>query len=151
MTDKKEYERLWDDSAMGRMGCGCPVVAVIIIAVLMLCSCATKTVVEYRDRDVVKYNTVYVHDTLMQHVHDSVYHTVFQKGDTIYDTKYVEKTRWKERFVYKTDTCYKDSILIHKVYTTTEKRVIPKWCYFSLVVWLILFIFAIVKIKKWIG
>ena len=45
-------------------GCGTPVLYAIIIAGIMLfSSCATKTKIEYRDRDVVKYNTSYVHDT----------------------------------------------------------------------------------------
>ena len=69
----------------------------VLFAVLMICSCATKTKIEYVDREVVKYQKQVVHDTLINNIHDSVYHTVFQRGDTIYDTKYVEKTKYRDR------------------------------------------------------
>ena len=59
-----------------------------IVALVLFSSCATKKQIEYRDREVVKYVTKVQHDTLINNVHDSIYHTIFQKGDTIYDTKY---------------------------------------------------------------
>ena len=60
-----------------------------ILSLFILTGCATKTKIEYVDREVVKYETKVQHDTLINNVHDSIYHTIFQKGDTIYDTKYV--------------------------------------------------------------
>ena len=93
MDNDELYAKIMQESLMQRNGCGQTMLAMIIIAiVLVFSSCATKTKIEYVDREVVKYKKEVVHDTLIQHTHDSVYHTVFQKGDTIYDTKYVEKT-----------------------------------------------------------
>lgn len=57
----------------------------IIVFVLCVCSsCVTKKQVEYVDRDVVRYVTKVQHDTLVQNVHDSIYHTVFQVGEPEY-------------------------------------------------------------------
>lgn len=123
----------------------------VILATCVVCSCATRKSIEYVDREVVKYQKELVHDTLIQHTHDSVYHTVFQKGDTIYDTKYVEKTKWRDRVVYKTDTCYKDSISVQVQKKTVEVQKIPKWCYFCLVLCILFAIFALRKLVLWIG
>jgi hypothetical protein len=129
----------------------CTRVIILFVAILFITSsCATKTKIEYVDREVVKYQKEFVHDTLVQHTHDSIYHTVFQKGDTIYDTKYVEKTKYRDRVVYKTDTCYKDSIQTVIKESVKEKQIIPKWCYFCLVVCAIFLIFAIRKLIRWL-
>ena len=66
----------------------------ILVAVLIaiLTSCATRTKIEYRDRDVNHYITNTVHDTLVQHSTDSVYFEVITKGDTVFNTKYKERT-----------------------------------------------------------
>ena len=136
---------------MGRMGCGSPIVAAIIITlILVFSSCATKTKIEYVDREVVKYETKIQHDTLINNIHDSVYHTVFQKGDTIYDTKYVEKTKYRDRVVVRIDTCYRDSIQTVIKESVKEKQIIPKWCYYLLVFSIIVIIFAIVKVIRWL-
>ena len=136
---------------MGRIGCGSPIVAVIVVAiVLMFSSCATKREIQYVDRDVVKYETKIQHDTLINNIHDSVYHTVFQKGDTIYDTKYVEKTKYRDRVLVRIDTCYRDSIQTVIKESVKEKQIIPKWCYYLLVFSIIVIIFAIVKVIRWL-
>lgn len=121
-----------------------------IIVCGFLGSCATKTKIEYVDREVVKYKTKVEHDTLINNIHDSIYHTIFQKGDTIYNTKYVEHTLWRDKVVVKIDTCYRDSLQTITKETTIEKKVIPKWCYFSLVICGLFIIFAIYKITKWL-
>jgi len=41
------------------------------LVIFFLSSCVTKTVVEYRDRDVNHYITKVEKDTVMQHTHDS--------------------------------------------------------------------------------
>lgn len=125
------------------------IISIIVLATLFV-GCATKRHVEYVDREVVKYKTKIQHDTLINNIHDSVYHTVFQKGDTIYDTKYVEKTKWRDRVVYKTDTCYSDSIQTITINKTIEKQTIPKWCYYCLVVCAIFLIFAIIRLIRWL-
>lgn len=139
------------ESLMYRNGCGQTMLAMVIIAIILVfSSCATKKQIEYVDREVVKYETKIQHDTLINNIHDSVYHTVFQKGDTIYDTKYVEKTKWRDRVVHKTDTCYRDSVYTQTKEKTVEKQIIPKWCYYCLVVCVIFIIFAIRKLIQWL-
>ena len=151
MNNNTFYNRLWEESPMGRMGCGSPIVAAIIITlILVFSSCATKREIQYVDRDVVKYETKVQHDTLINNIHDSVYHTVFQKGDTIYDTKYVEKTKYRDRVVVRIDTCYRDSIQTVIKESVKEKQIIPKWCYFCVVISILVIIFAIVKVIRWL-
>lgn len=151
-----KYERLmyveqWRQQQLMNSGCGNLVLYAIIIAVIMLfSSCATKTKIEYRDRDVVKYNTSYVHDTTFVEKHDSVYHTIFQKGDTVYDTKYVERTRWRDNIVVKKDTCWRDSIVTIKKETVKEVTKIPKLFKIAFVFSILVIIFAVVKSIRWL-
>lgn len=151
MNNKDFYNKLWEESPMGGIGCDSPIVATIVITlILVFSSCATKTKIEYVDREVVKYETKIQHDTLINNIHDSVYHTVFQKGDTIYNTKYVEKTKYRDRVVVRIDTCYRDSIQTVIKESVKEKQIIPKWCYYLLVFSIIVIIFAIVKVIRWL-
>ena len=143
------YVEQWRQQQLMNSGCGTPVLYAIIIAVIMLfSSCATKTKIEYRD--VVKYNTSYVHDTTFVEKHDSVYHTIFQKGDTVYDTKYVERTRWRDNIVVKKDTCWRDSIVTIKKETVKEVTKIPKLFKIAFVFSILVVIFAIVKLIRWL-
>ena len=151
MNNKDFCNRVWEDLPMGRIGCGSPIVAVIVVAIILVfSSCATKREIQYVDREVVKYETKIQHDTLINNIHDSVYHTVFQKGDTIYDTKYVEKTKYRDRVVVRIDTCYRDSIQTVIKQNVIEKQKIPKWCYFCVVISILVIIFAIVKVIRWL-
>ena len=122
----------------------------LLLFPIIFLSCATKTKIEYVDREVVKNQTQYVHDTLVNNVHDSIYHTIFQKGDTVYNTKYVEHVKWKERIVCQIDTVVRDSVSVQIKENTVKKVKIPNWCYYSLVGWFIILIFAILKIYKWL-
>ena len=144
--------KLWQHSHRQEdFGCVMPILAIIaILVLLLLSSCATKTKVEYVDREVVKYETKIQHDTLINNVHDSIYHTIFQKGDTIYDTKYVEKIKYRDKMVYKYDTIYRDSTQVVVKENTIEKRIIPKWCYYSLFACGIFLIIALVKLIRWL-
>ena len=145
------YAEQWMQQQLMNSGCGTPVLYAIIIAVIMLfSSCATKTKIEYRDREVVKYNTSYVHDTTFVEKHDSVYHTIFQKGDTVYDTKYVERTRWRDNIVVKKDTCWRDSVVTIKKETVKEVTKIPKLFKIAFVFSILVVIFAIVKLIRWL-
>lgn len=145
------YAEQWRKQQLMNSGCGTPVLYTIIIAVIMLfSSCATKTKIEYRDRDVVKYNTSYVHDTTFVENHDSVYHTIFQKGDTVYDTKYVERTILRDNIVVKKDTCWRDSIVTIKKETVKEVTKIPKLFKITFVFSILVIIFAIVKLIRWL-
>ena len=145
------YAEQWRQQQLMNSGCGTPVLYAIIIAVIMLfSSCATKTKIEYRDREVVKYNTSYVHDTTFVEKHDSVYHTILQKGDTVYDTKYVERIRWRDNIVVKKDTCWRDSIVTIKKETVKEVTKIPKLFKIAFVFSILVIIFAIVKLIRWL-
>lgn len=122
----------------------------ILLFATILCSCATKTKIEYRDREVVKYEKQYVRDTTFVERHDSVYHTVFQKGDTVYDTKYVEHTKWRDRIVVKGDTCRKDSIVTEYKETVKEVVKYPKSYWYLLGFSVLVIIFAIYKLTRWL-
>ena len=124
--------------------------AIIIAIILLFSSCASKRQIEYVDREIVKYQKELVHDTLIQHTHDSVYHTIFQKGDTIYDTKYVEKTRWRDRIVVKTDTCFRDSVVTDYKETVKEVVKYPKTYWFAVGISVLFFIIAIIKFIRWL-
>ena len=117
-----------------------------ILSLFILTGCATKTKIEYVDREVVKYETKIQHDTLINNVHDSIYHTIFQKGDTIYDTKYVEKTKYRDRIVYQCDTCWRDSVATEYKETVKEVVKIPKIYKLSLWFTILSIIFVIVKL-----
>ena len=150
--DKDElYARIMQESLSQNNGCGQPMLAAIIIAIILLfSSCASKRQIEYVDREIVKYQKELVHDTLIQHTHDSVYHTIFQKGDTIYDTKYVEKTRWRDRIVVKTDTCFRDSVVTDYKETVKEVVKYPKTYWFAVGISVLFFIIAIIKFIRWL-
>lgn len=132
-------------------GCGTPIFATFIIAiVLLLSSCATKTQIEYRDRVVDHYITKEVHDTLRENTTDSVYFEVVVKGDTVYKTKYKEKTMWRDRIVERHDTCWRDSVVTEYKEKTKEIVKYPKTYWWFLGISLISVIFAIVKIVRWL-
>ena len=153
MTKQEQIEmaRAWQRQQMMNNGCGTPFYAIIIVAIIMMfSSCATKTKIEYRDRIVDHYNTVVQHDTLREHTSDSVFEKIYVKGDTVYNTKYVEKTKWRDRIVYKTDTCYRDSICTQIKEKTVEKQIIPKLCYYSIVFSVLFLIFALIKFTRWL-
>lgn len=146
MTD--EYKDYWKN---GRYGCGIPMLAVFVFAVVMLfSSCATRTRIEYRDRDVNHYITNVVHDTLIDKSTDSVYVYVTTKGDTIYQNVYRERTRWRDRIVEKHDTCWRDSVVTEYVEKDREIIKIPKIFWLTFVFSIIIIIFALIKFLRWL-
>ena len=143
----KEYIiRLWNENiAFGNFGCGTPMFAAIIIGILILfSSCATKTKIEYVDREVVRYETKVQRDTLINNIHDSIF--VEHKGDTVFVNKW--HTVVKEKIKENVDTCWRDSVMIETKEKIVKKQIIPKWCYGSLVVCLLFIIFAIIKFGR---
>lgn len=125
--------------------------AMIIIAIILIfSSCATKTKIEYRDRDVNHYITNTVHDTLIDKTTDSVYFEVKVKGDTVYQTKYKEKTRWRDRIIERHDTCWRDSVVTKYKETVKEVTKIPKIFWVSLFISIICVIFAFIKLVRWL-
>ena len=122
----------------------------IMCALFLLSGCATKSKIDYRDREVVKYIKSIQHDTLINNVHDSVYNNVFTRGDTVYNFKYKERVSFKDRIVFRTDTLKKDSIQTQYKENTIIKKIIPKWCWILLVVNVFFCIFVGLKYyNKW--
>lgn len=123
---------------------------VVTTCLLFLCSCATKTKVEYRDRVVDNYITQVVHDTLKEQTSDSVYYEVVTRHDTVFSTKYKEKTKWRDRIVERHDTCWRDSIVTEYKETVKEVVKIPKIFWLSMIFSIICIIFVAVKVYvKW--
>lgn len=87
---------------------------VFALASIALCGCSPvrEAVVEYRDvyRDVLKIDSV--------RLHDSIYVHIYEKGDTVWQEKYVERwrDRWRERVdtVSVTDTIRQDVVKLEK-------------------------------------
>ena len=72
--EKIEYAKMWHEQQKQNVGCGTPLYVCIIIAVILFfSSCATRTVIEYRDRDVNHYITKVEKDTVTQNTRDSIY------------------------------------------------------------------------------
>ena len=151
MTKDEYITKIWDNS-IGNTGCFWQTMKICLIAlcVIMLASCATKTKIEYRDRDVNHYITNTVHDTLIDKTTDSVYFEVMVKGDTVFQTKYKEKTRWRDRIVERHDTCWRDSVVTEYKETVKEVTKIPKIYRYSLILSILVIIFAFVKIYRWL-
>ena len=151
MTKDEYVTKIWNNS-IGNTGCFWQTMKICLIAlcVMMLASCATKTKIEYRDRDVNHYITNTVHDTLIDKTTDSVYFEVKVKGDTVFQTKYKEKTRWRDRIVERHDTCWRDSVVTEYRETVKEVTKIPKIYRYSLILSILVIIFAFVKIYRWL-
>lgn len=148
MTNDECFKKLWDES-IGKFGCGTPILAIIVIGIILFfSSCATKTKVEYRD--VNHYITNTIHDTLIDKTTDSVYFEIVKKGDTVFVTKYKEKTRWRDKIIERHDTCWRDSVVTEYKERTKEVTKIPELYRFSLVVSILCIIFAIKKIVRWL-
>ena len=151
MNNDELYARIMQESLKQRNGCGQPMLAMIIIAIILVfSSCATKERIEYVDRDVNHYITNTVHDTLIDKTTDSVYFEVKVKGDTVYQTKYKEKTRWRDRIIERHDTCWRDSVVTEYKETVKEVTKTPKIFWVSLFISIICIIFAFIKLVRWL-
>ncbi len=153
MIDKEkiEYARMWHEQQKQNVGCGTPLYACIIIAVvLFFSSCATRTVIEYRDRDVNHYITKVEKDTVTQNTRDSIYFEVIKKGDTVYATKYKEKYIYLDKIQIRCDTCWRDSIVTQYKENVKEIKKIPKIYKVSLAFSILCVIFAILKFVRWL-
>lgn len=125
-------------------------VLVVLIIITLLLSCSTKTKIEYRDRDVNHYVTQYVHDTLRLETKDSTYHFVKVVNDTVFDTKYVERTKWRDKIVEKHDTCYRDSVVTQYKETIKEVTKVPKIYSWALIFSVLVLIYGLIKLTKWL-
>lgn len=120
----------------------------IVLFVFALYSCATKTKIEYRDRVLTEYNTKEVHDTLFIHTSDSVHHNMFQRNDTVFDIKYIERTKWRERIVEKHDTCWRDKRVTEYMEKTKEVKYIPNIYKYAFAFSILVIIFAFARLYK---
>ena len=121
------------------------IISVIILAALFV-GCATKRHIEYVDRDVVRYETKIQHDTLINNIRDSI--RIETKGDTVFVDRW--HTSIKEKIISKTDTVFRDSVKTETKNIVVEKLKTPKWCYYLLGLFVIIIIFATIKIAKWL-
>jgi hypothetical protein len=125
-------------------------IAILSVLCFAFVGCKTTTKVEYRDRYIDNYITRVQHDTIRESVTDSVYFEVLQKGDTIYQTKYKEVIKWRDRVVEKIDTCYKDSIITEYKESVKEIKYVPKIYKISMAISIFLLIFALIKLALWL-
>lgn len=146
MNNELSFDKMWNNSPMGRIGCGCPVVIAILLSMFLFCSCATKTKIEYVDREVEKLVVREVHDTLREQVHDST--IIREKGDTLLIEKW--HTKYRDRIVVKTDTCWRDSIQVEYKEKIEEVVKYPKSYWYLLGISILFIIFAFIKLARWL-
>jgi len=150
MKDGLYYAQKIRDVINGMKVCAYPALLAIVIMMILffLTSCKTKTVVEYRD--VNHYITKVQHDTVREKTTDSTFHQKIVRNDTVYDTKYVEKTRWRDKIREVHDTCWRDSIQTEYKEATKEVVKIPKVYNVAMIFSIICLIFLIFKLIKWL-
>lgn len=86
------------------------VLCLLFLALMLLTSCRTTRTAEREY--ITQHDTAYI-DRMQRdsiYLRDSIYHEVVAKGDTIYSTKYIERTKFRDRFIH-------DSVYIHKTDT----------------------------------
>lgn len=115
--DEKSVMKIW----LWNIAVYLTLLAVIAVACLF-CGCSTTKYVP-TERTVIQSDTVHSVKLLTDYViqHDSV--AVFQKGDTVYLTKYRDRIRYRER----TDTVYQsatDSVRVRVPYPV-ERELTP--------------------------
>lgn len=125
-------------------------IAIVCVVALTLSGCCTLSKVETNTTNEKEFTIKEVHDTLLLTIHDSVYHTIFQKGDTIYDTKYIERTRWRDRTVERVDTFVRDSVVTNTVEKVVERKITPAWCYWTLVGLFACLTYFIIRLILWL-
>ena len=147
MESKRIFKEMWVDSYVKRFIAIMFLVAAILF---MFSSCATKKDIVYVDRYTDNQVTQVKHDTLREHTTDSIYVSVLQKGDTVYQTKYKEVVRWRDKIVERIDTIYKDKTIVEFAEKVKEVKYVPKIYRISLYISIILLIFATIKVALWL-
>lgn len=129
-------------------GCGVPtcLAVVLFIVVMFFSSCATRTKIEYKDRDVYHYVTKVEKDTVKESVHDSVY--IHEKGDSFFVERW--HTKYVDKIVERHDTCWRDSLVTEYKEKTKEVVKYPKTYWWFLGISIISIIFAFVKVSRWL-
>lgn len=122
----------------------------IVCVFVLFSACKPVEKIQYVDKEKIVYQNVVQHDSIFNDVHDSIFQTIYQKGDTVYNVKYKEKIKEVYKYLYKTDTLFKDSIQYVIKKDIEVKKVVPKWCYYTIALSLAFLIFAIIRIYKWL-
>lgn len=149
MTSEEEKAKVMKECMEKAMynGCGTQMmVAFALIVILFFSSCATRTQIEYRDRIVDHYITKVEKDTVIEKMHDSVY--IHSKGDTVWFEKW--HTKYVDKIVLRHDTCWRDSVVTEYKESVKEVVKIPKIFKYSLIFSILVIIFAIIKMVKWL-
>lgn len=121
---------------------------VYLFIIVLMASCATRTQIEYRDKEVIKYVNSIQRDTLINNVHDSIFMNTYTINDTVYQYKYKEKLVYKDRIVIKNDTIKDIQTEISEKVITKYK--VPKWCWYLLGINILIVAFIIgKKYIKW--
>ena len=146
---REEYTKMVWEEAVQNGGCLGRTLTLLMLAVVFcmaFSSCATRTKIEYKDRDVYHYVTKVEKDTVTERVHDSVY--IHERNDTVWFEKW--HTKYVDKIVERHDTCWRDSVVTEYKETTKEIIKIPKifWC--SFVFSIIIIIFAFIKLTRWL-
>ena len=146
---REEYTRMvWEETVQngGCFGRTLMLMVMAIVFCMAFSSCATRTVVEYRDRDVIKYVTKVEKDTMIERVHDSIY--IHAKNDTVWYERW--RTEYRDKIVLKHDTCWRDSVVTEYTETTKEVVKVPKIYKYSLIISILVIIFATIKLLRWL-
>ena len=77
----------------------------LVLCAVMLAGCKTQVVT------VPQIRTEYVHDTVTEHLTDSILQTryVYMKADTVHDVQIVERIKWRDKVQVKREVTH-DSI-----------------------------------------
>lgn len=109
-------------------------IASLLLISLTACKSTSKTITEYRDRDVfheiVKYDSIYKHD--------SVFVSVFVNGDTVFVSKNVFQKEVKNRYIRDTAVISDTAFVDKKIFI--EKKVTRMFSHFD---WIVLMIASI--------
>ncbi len=103
-----------------------------IIALLFLitaCKTTTKTITEYRDRDV--YHEVVKYDSIFKH--DSIFAYMYMRGDTVFVGKNTIQTEFRNLYIHDS-TIIRDTTFIDKE-VIKEKKVTRLFSWFD---WILL-------------
>lgn len=120
----------------------------VFIFVLLFTVCSCRTSQHSLTEKEIQYIDRQVHDTTVIERWDSIYFERLQKGDTIYETKYIKEVRYRDRTVYKDSIDYRDRTKYE--YKLLTKKVVPLWCWYLLGInILIAAFFGLKKYFKW--
>lgn len=118
------------------------IIVSMLVLIGMFCGCkgTEKVVTRVEYRDSVINRTEYIRDSV--YVSDSV--RIKEKGDTVLIERW--KVIYKDKLSEKTDTIYIDKVRTETETETVTKKVVPKWCWWLLVVCAIVGTYEITKI-----